>query len=103
MTKAMLNGETVLLISAILFCIGLLGLFKRNNLIRVVISIEVMFFASVINFCYFAGSQTIRFGHIAALTVVVLSGIVLSVIYAIFTNHLDNDISDDILSGSGDD
>ena len=94
----MLDGETVLLTSAILFCIGLLGLFRQTNIIRIMISIEVMFFASIINFCYFAGSHAIKSGHFAALIAVVLSGLVVSVIYAIYTEQLNEPGDPDLLS-----
>ena len=94
----MLNGETVLLTSAILFCIGFIGLFRQNDLVRVVISTEVMFFSSVLNFCYFSGSKAIKSGHFAALIAVILSGLVISVIYAVHTIQLKEDDSN-LLSG----
>ena len=94
----MLGGETVLLTSAILFCIGLIGLFRQTNVIRIMISIEVMFFASIINFCYFAGSHAIKSGHFAALIAVVLSGLVISVVYAIYTEQLKESDDIDLLS-----
>jgi NADH:ubiquinone oxidoreductase subunit K len=53
-------------------------------MVKIMISIEIMIFASVINFCYFAGGESIKFGHFAAMIAVVFGGIVLSIVYAIF-------------------
>ncbi len=96
----MLSGEPVLLTSAILFCLGFLGLFKQANIVRIMISIEIMIFASIINFCYFAGGKAIKSGHFAALIAVVLSGLTLSIIYAVYTMQLNESDDDDLLGES---
>lgn len=89
----MMKGDLVLLASGVLFCLGFLGLFRQNSLIRVLIPIEVMFLASVMNFCYFAGKQIIRSGHFIALVAVFLSGLVLSIVYATATVLARHDIN----------
>ncbi len=76
-------GSTILLTSAFLFCIGLIGVFKQYDIIRMLISIEVMLLASVLNFCFFGDS----FGEQIALIVVILSGVTISVVYAIYTTQ----------------
>ena len=63
-----------------------------------IIAILFLFFASIINFCYFAGSHAIKSGHFAALIAVVLSGLVISVVYAIYTEQLKESDDIDLLS-----
>ncbi len=75
---------SVLLTSLFLFTIGLIGLFKQNNVVRVLISIEIMILASVLNFC----CLTNNFDGIFALIFVILSGIIISLVYAICTTQL---------------
>ena len=43
-----------LILSALLFCIGLYGLITRNNAIRVLMSIEIILNAVNLNFVAFA-------------------------------------------------
>lgn len=77
----------VLLTSLFLFTIGLLGLFRQYNVVRVLISIEIMILASVLNFCYFTGN----FGWIFALIFIILSGVIISFVYAIYTTQLNEE------------
>lgn len=94
----MINGEIVLLTSGFLFCLGFIGILKQTNIVKTLISIEIMIFASVINFCYFSGGGVIRLGHFAAFIAIVLSGLVLSVIYAICSVQLKENINVNLLS-----
>ena len=79
-----MSGNTILLTSVFLFCIGFIGIFRQENIVRVLISIEVMILASVLNFCCFGDT----FGELIALIAVILSGITISVVYAIYTTQL---------------
>ena len=76
-----MTGNTVLLISVSLFFIGFMGVFKQYSVVRVLISLETMILASVVNFCY----SSVDDGFFIALISVILSGITISVIYAIYT------------------
>jgi NADH-quinone oxidoreductase subunit K len=53
-----MNLASCLVLAAALFAIGVFGLLTRRNLIAVLISLELMVNASLINFVAFA-----RFGH----------------------------------------
>ena len=75
-------SDIVLLTSVFLFCISFIGIFKQYSVVRVLISIEIMILASVLNFCCYAT------GEIIALIAVILSGITISIVYAIYTTQL---------------
>lgn len=94
----MLNGDSVLILSGFLFCLGFLGISRQPNLIKAFISIEIMMFAGIVNFAYFSGDEAIRSGHFAILVAVVLGGLVLAIIFAILTIQLKNGESTDMLS-----
>lgn len=83
----MINREAILLLSVILFCLGLLGILCQKRIIKIVISIEIMIFASIVNFCYFAGGKSIKSGHFAAFIAIVFSGLIISVIYTLITKR----------------
>ncbi len=91
----MINRDVILLLSAILFCFGLIGLLSQKKIIKTIISIEIMIFASIINFCYFAGGKTIKSGHFATFMAVILSGLTISVIYTLITKK-SSDIPNNI-------
>lgn len=86
----MIDRDIILLLSVCLFCIGIVGALYQKNVIKVIISIEVIVFSSIINFCYFAGGKSIKSGHFAAFTAVIISGLVISVIYTIITQKQTN-------------
>lgn len=92
-----ISGDTVILLASILFCLGFLGMLLYSSIVRIIISIEVMCLASIINFCYFAGGNTIKSGHFAAMITIILSGFVMGIIYAIFTTQHDEFDSKNIL------
>lgn len=80
----MLN-DCILIFSGFLFAIGLLGcLIERSNIIKVMLSIEIMILASVVNFCCFnLDNNVLRIGYIFAVTGIIISGVVLSIVFAI--------------------
>ena len=82
-----INREVILLFSVILFCLGLIGIIGQKRIIKIIISIEIMVFASLVNFCCFAGGKSIKSGHFAALIAVILSGLTISVIYTLMTKQ----------------
>ena len=77
-------SRTILVTSAFLFCIGFIGVFRQYDIVRMLISIEVMILASVLNFCFLGNGS----GELIALIAVILSGITISVVYAIYTKQL---------------
>lgn len=83
----MISRDGILLLSVILFCLGLIGILCQKRTIKIIISIEIMIFASIINFCYFAGGKAIKSGHFAAFTAVILSGLTISIIYTLMTKN----------------
>jgi NADH:ubiquinone oxidoreductase subunit K len=79
----MISGESVLILSGVLFGIGFIGLLRQPNIVKSVISIEIMMFASIVNFIYFSGDKAIKSGHMAVLMAVTIGSLVLSVIFSI--------------------
>ncbi|MDR1332857.1 MAG: NADH-quinone oxidoreductase subunit K [Holosporales bacterium] len=75
--------ECTLILSGFLFCIGLLGLLRQPSIVKVIISIEIMIFAGIINFAVTTGDFPIRSGHFAILIAVVLGGLAIGVIFTI--------------------
>lgn len=96
----MLNGDSVLILSGFLFCLGFLGILRQPNIIKIFISLEIMIFAGIINFAYFSGDEAIRSGHFAILVAVVLGGLVLAIIFAILNIQLKTRGGIDILSNN---
>ncbi|MDR3224070.1 MAG: NADH-quinone oxidoreductase subunit K [Holosporales bacterium] len=75
----------IILLSGFLFCAGLFGLLRQNNIIKVLISIEVMMFASIINVAYFTSKEQICPGHLAILLSVALGAAILCVVFTLLT------------------
>ena len=69
-------SSTIFVASAFLFCIGFIGVFRQYDI--------VMILASVLNFCFLGNGS----GELPALIAVILSGITISVVYAIYTKQL---------------
>ncbi|HOV86971.1 MAG TPA: NADH-quinone oxidoreductase subunit NuoK [Syntrophobacteraceae bacterium] len=82
--------ETYLVVAAVLFCLGLLGVLQRRNLIGILISIELMLNGANINFMAFNRflAPEPAVGQIIALFVMGLAAaeaaIGLSIILALF-------------------
>ncbi|MDR1365210.1 MAG: NADH-quinone oxidoreductase subunit K [Holosporales bacterium] len=83
--------ENIVILSGFLFCIGLLGLVAQSNVVKIIISIEIMIFASIINFSAAAGDFPIKSGHLMILVAVVLGGLVLGVVFTIFNSQIADD------------
>lgn len=62
--------EKYLILSSLLFCIGLYGAISRKNGIMVLISIEIMLNAASLNLAYFSSFYNLQ-GQIFALFVIV--------------------------------
>ncbi len=84
-----MTGSTVLLISVSLFFIGFIGVLKQYSVVRALISLETTILASVFNFCY----PLLDDGFFMALIFVILGGITISIIYAIYTIQIKEDNS----------
>ena len=68
--------SSYLLVGAMLFCLGLYGVFSRKNIIAVFMSIELMLNAVNINFVAFNRfywSGGLLTGHVAAIFIVVVA------------------------------
>ena len=84
-------SNLVLAISGILFMIGLIGAIAEMDIIKLLISFEIMLFAAILNFCCFAGSSAIRIGHFAGIIALVLGGVVFALIFTLSTKY-DEDV-----------
>ncbi|AFQ45553.1 MULTISPECIES: NADH-quinone oxidoreductase subunit NuoK [Desulfosporosinus] len=98
--------STYLLVGAMLFCIGLYGVFAKRNIIAVLMSIELMLNAVNINFIAFnrfiwnekIGVNYLLTGHVAALFVIVVAAaevaVGLALIITIYRNRQSTDVDD---------
>lgn len=77
-------------LSAILFAIGLYGVLTRRNLIGILISVEIMLNAALINFVAFARYGDNPQGDLFALYIIAIAAAEVAVGLAIFLNVFRN-------------
>ena len=80
-----------IVLSAILFCLGLFGIITRKNAILVLMGLELVLNSANINFIAFAkfGGMNIE-GHIAAVFVIILAACEAAIALAIILNIYQN-------------
>jgi len=80
-----------LVVSAMLFALGIFAVITRKNAIMVLIGLELILNSANINFVAFARFGGLNFeGHIAAIFVIVLAAAEVAVALAIFLNIYQN-------------
>lgn len=88
-----------ILVSAILFCIGIFGVLTRRNLVQILMSIELILNAAMINFVAFSAYQKpeSQLGTIFTIFIIIVAacevGIGLAIILSIYRNKSTTDIS----------
>lgn len=91
--------EHFLILSAIIFCLGLMGVLVKKNIIAVLMSVELMFNAVNIAFLAFNRFVTPEFltGHVFALFVITVAAgevaLALAIVIALFRNRETVDIT----------
>ena len=81
-----MTSSNYLILSAIIFSIGFLGIFvNRKNIISILMSIELMLLATNINFVGFSNTLNDLFGQIFALFVLVVAAAEAAIGLAILT------------------
>jgi NADH-quinone oxidoreductase subunit K len=97
---------TYLLVGAMLFCLGLYGVFSKKNIIAILMSIELMLNAVNINFVAFnrfvwnqqTGNHYILTGHVAALFVIVVAAaevaVGLALVITIYRNRKTTNVDE---------
>ena len=87
-----------LLLSAVLFCMGVYGVLARKNGVLVLMSIELMLNAVNINLIAFGAFRDTVVGQVFALFVIAIAaaevGVGLAIILLIFRNRADIDIDE---------
>jgi len=79
--------ETYLIISAILFCLGLLAVMTRKNAVSVLMGIELILNSAGLNFVAFSKFTVGNLdGHVAALFIIIIAAAEAAVALAIFLN-----------------
>lgn len=73
--------------SMLIFLVGLFGVFHQTSIVKTIIAIEVMILASVANFSIFSGSSKGAEGHFVAILITLLSGVTVSILYAIYASQ----------------
>jgi len=98
--------STYLLVSAMLFCLGLYGVFAKRNIIAILMSIELMLNAVNINFVAFnrflwdqkIDVHYILTGHVAALFVIIVAAsevaVGLALVIAVYRNHKSTNVDE---------
>lgn len=82
-----------LALSAILFCVGIYGIFTRRNAIGILMSIELMFNAANINFIAFSKfiTPTLLTGQVFAVFVITIAAaeatVALAIVILIYRHH----------------
>jgi len=80
-----------LILSALLFCIGVMGIFlNRKTIISVLMSIEVMLLAININFVAFSTILQDMVGQIFAIFILAIAGAEAAIALAILVAYLHN-------------
>lgn len=83
--------QTYLILSAILFSLGIFAVITRRNAIAVLMGIELILNAANLNFIAFARFGGMNFsGHLFALFVIVLAAAEVAVALAIIINIYNN-------------
>ncbi|MBF89430.1 MAG: NADH-quinone oxidoreductase subunit NuoK [Candidatus Marinimicrobia bacterium] len=87
----MLGLNSYLIISAVLFSLGLFGVITRRNGVAVLMSVELILNAANINFIAFARFGGMDFsGHVFSLFVIILAAAEAAVALAIILNIFNN-------------
>ena len=98
--------STYLLVGAMLFCLGLYGVFARRNIIAILMSIELMLNAVNINFVAFnrfrwneqIDLHYVLTGHVAALFVIVVAAaevaVGLALVIAVYRNRQTTNVDE---------
>ncbi|GHT89570.1 hypothetical protein FACS1894113_5000 [Alphaproteobacteria bacterium] len=90
----MAERDLILISSGLLFFIGLLGVFLEKSLIKILISIDFILFAAILNFCYFSSSK-VAFGHLASVAAIIIGAVTFCIAFSIYCIEL-NDNNDKI-------
>ena len=87
-----------LLLSAVLFCMGVYGVLARKNGVLVLMSVELMLNAVNINLIAFGALHDTVVGQVFALFVIAIAaaevGVGLAIVLLIFRNRADIDIDE---------
>jgi len=98
--------STYLLVGAMLFCLGLYGVFTRRNIIAILMSMELMLNAVNINFVAFnrfrwnekIDVHYVLTGHVAALFVIVVAAaevaVGLALVIAVYRNRQSTNVDE---------
>jgi NADH:ubiquinone oxidoreductase subunit K len=79
-----------------------MGLVMQRSIVKIIISIEIMIFAGIVNFTVAAVDFPIRSGHFATLIAVMLGGLALSIIFTLYNSQMMDDRNVNLLD-RGDD
>jgi len=97
--NTILNQNHFIILSTILFCIGMSGIFlNRKNIISLLMSIEIMLLAININFVAFSSFLQDLVGQIFAIFILTVAGaeaaIGLAILVVYFNNRKNIEIED---------
>lgn len=74
------------LLSAVLFAVGVMGVLRRSNAILIILSVEIMLNAAIMNFVAFGTFNQAPAGHAYALLLIAASAAEVAVGLAILLN-----------------
>lgn len=86
----------ILTIAAFLFCVGTIIILTKKNAIFILIGLELMFNASIINFVHFSEADILMQGQMAALFIMVLAvietALALAIIFKVYKHYQTVDL-----------
>ncbi len=93
-----------LMLSAVLFCLGVYGVLARKNAVLVLMSIELMLNAVNINLIAFGAFRSNEIGQVFSLFVITIAaaevGVGLAIVLLIYRNRSSVDLDEiDLMSG----
>ena len=93
-----------LILSAVLFCIGVYGVLARKNAVMVLMSIELMLNAVNINMVVFGVQHEVVSGQVFALFIIAVAaaevGVGLAIVLLLYRNQTSIDVEDfDLMKG----
>lgn len=87
----------MLLLTGTLFSTGFIGLLKQTDLVKTMISIEIMHVAGIINFCHLARKYSAMNGYLISIISIILSGLVFAVVFMILNSCTNDSDGSDLL------
>jgi NADH:ubiquinone oxidoreductase subunit K len=75
--------DLVVLVSGFIFFIGIICLLLERNIIKTLISLEIILISAMLNFCCSSSTKGLWFGYYACISIVVIGVLTFCVVFSI--------------------